>query len=135
MTTSEENEDDTPDTFSYDRDATPEYSGFSTAPEQAPPILDSKGSLQSATYPLQDSDLLDTGASLHICNDVDKFTELHPAKPSDGIFVGTTWIPIKQRETRIVFFNMGNDQPTKFTLEDVAYIPGYHTNLVSYVSL
>ena len=78
------------------------------------------------------SDLLDTGTTLHICNDADKFQELHSAQPSDGIFVGTTWIPIKQRGTRIAHFHMGNDQPTKFKLEDVAYIPGYHTNLVSY---
>jgi hypothetical protein len=128
----EESETDSANTFSYDDAAMPEYSGFNAAPEQASLIVYPKESFQLGTYPLHDSDLLDTGTTLHICNDADKFVELHQAQPSDGIFVGTTWIPITQRGTRVTYFNMGNDQPTKFTLEDVAYIPGYHTNLVSY---
>ena len=131
--TSEENEGDTPDTLSYDNDAASEYSGFTAALEQAPPIPDSEGSFQSATYPLRDSNLLDTGTTLHICNDAEKFTELHSAPDSDGVFTGRTWIPIRQRGTRVLLLNMGkNVPPTKFTLRNVAYIPGYHTNLVSY---
>ena len=134
MTTSEEARDDSPETFSYDDDAAlPGYSGFNAAPQQAPAIADSEGSFQSGTYPLRNSDLLDTGTTLHICNSANRFTELHPAQPNDGVFAGRTWIPIKQRGTRILLFHMGKGQtPTRFTLRNVAYIPGYHTNLVSY---
>ena len=132
MTTSDETNRDSPETFNYDDDAAmPGYSGFNAAPEQAPPIADSEGSFLSGTYPLHNSDLLDTGTTLHICNNANKFTELHPAQPNDGVFAGRTWIPIKQRGTRILLFYMGKDHaPTKFTLQNVAHIPGYHTNLV-----
>jgi hypothetical protein len=69
--------------YNYD-DRLPDFSGFSTATTLEPDI-----------YPLRDSDLLDTSTTLHICNDADKISELHPAQPSDGIFVGTTGIPIE----------------------------------------
>ena len=133
MTALEERDSDCPNGFSYEDSAIPEYSRFTAVPEQAPPIMATQGSFQSGSYPLRDSDLLDTGTTLHICNSADRFSELHPALPSDGVFAGKTWIPIRHRGTRILQFNMGKDQPpTRFTLRNVAYIPGYHTNLVSY---
>ena len=136
MTAPEELEDSSPNTFTYDNAATPEYSGFSATPEHAPPIVDTQGSFQSGTYPLRESDLLDTGTTLHICNRADRFTELYPAQSSDGVFAGKTWVLIKQRGTRVLEFHMGKDRPpTRFTLRNIAYIPGYHTNLVLYCLL
>ena len=49
------------------------------------------------------------------------------------MFAGKTWILIKYRGTRILKFHMGKaEPPTEFTLRNVAYILGYHTNLVLY---
>jgi hypothetical protein len=95
MTAPEEHDSDCPNSFSYEDSAIPEYSGFTTAPEQAPPIVATQGSFQSGSYPLRYSDLLDTGTTLYICNSADRFSELYPAPPSDGVFAGKTWIPIR----------------------------------------
>jgi hypothetical protein len=96
MTAPEKQDEDSPNAFSYEDTAMPEFSGFTAAPEHAPLIVDTQGSFQSGTYPLRDSDLLDTGTTLHICNSADRFSELHAAPPSDGVFAGKTWIPITQ---------------------------------------
>ena len=95
MVDPEEPEDNSPNIFSYDDAATPEYSGFSAIPEHVLPIIDTQGLFQSGTYLLRDSNLLNTGTILHICNCADRFTELHPAQLGDGVFTDKTWIPIK----------------------------------------
>ncbi|KAF4435725.1 putative retrotransposon HobS hobase [Fusarium austroafricanum] len=85
----------------------------------------------SGEYPLRDSSILDSGTTLHIFNNAKRFISLESAQYGEGVYAGSTWLPILgYGEVQINVVNLQNElQP--FTLSRVAYCPDIGTNLVS----
>ena len=78
-------------------------------------------------YVLYNSFILDSGAIVYICNNQARFTDLHPV--TEYVLVSNNIMPIKVYGTVIINSIILN-RPTQVTLIDVAYVPGYHTNLI-----
>jgi hypothetical protein len=75
--------------------------------------------------------MLDPGSDLHICNSRVSFTEERLANPNDIVITGSDEIPIHSYGTvKLVVFGEKYELRT-ITLFDVAYVPGFLTNLVS----
>ena len=81
-----------------------------------------------ATYELKNSFLLDSGATIHICNNLKRFSATHPG--SGSILAGDTVVDIKAWGTVDITVNTPRGRET-IPLQDVAYIPSFHTSLVS----
>ena len=76
---------------------------------------------------LRDSFLLDSGATIHICNNIRRFTDLRPG--SGSILAGDTVVDIEAWGTVNINVNTPNGKAI-VPLLDVAYIPSFHTSLV-----
>ncbi|KAM4067905.1 reverse transcriptase (RNA-dependent DNA polymerase) [Hirsutella rhossiliensis] len=86
-------------------------------------------------HPLRDSTLYDNCASTHIINSRELLTrDVVPAGTLDDVLVGDTAIQVQFRGTRVMkgLLN-GPDGPgtRDLVLKNVAFIPGFHTNLIS----
>lgn len=77
-------------------------------------------------YPLRDSFILDSGSDTHICNNLDRLINYKPSSSPGGIFAGGHILEILgygQVHLRI--------RGGLFQLNDVAYIPDFHTSVAS----
>jgi hypothetical protein len=85
-------------------------------------------------YVLKNSFLLDSAASIHVCNSYDRFKTFEPTAEVETLRNGDTFTEIKGYGT--VEVNAVPASPDdKFSileLIDVAYVPSYHTSLVSF---
>ena len=85
-------------------------------------------STQDMQYLLHDSFILDSGLTLHICNDCQQFEDF--AKASDSVHAGEGHAGIKGYGTvRIKVTRPSRETSLKLT--QVAYIPHFQTNIVS----
>ena len=88
-------------------------------------------SVAKPVYDLQDSWILDSGATLHVCNDRDKLQDFVP-NSSDVLWAGNTLIPIigyGSTTVKVSSPKYENGRPLK--LVNVACVPNLHTNVVS----
>ena len=81
-------------------------------------------------YVLHDSVILDSGASLHICNDRSRFRTFNPVVEEKFVYAGNTMIPIEGfgNVTATIRAPSG---PRKIELMDTAHIPSFHTTVAS----
>ena len=81
-----------------------------------------------AAYELRDSFILDSGATIHICNTLSRFSDQRPG--SGSVMAGDTVLDIESWGT-VQIHTQTNTGSTIISLLDVAYISTFHTNLVS----
>lgn len=81
----------------------------------------------NGTYPLANSFLLDTGSTMHICNNLSRFTDYEPLDELEAIRAGDTILPILGYGTVTV----NCDDGPKLKLRNAAYVPRHMTSLVS----
>ncbi|KAI8404280.1 hypothetical protein FOFC_15775 [Fusarium oxysporum] len=71
-------------------------------------------------YPLQESVLLDSGATLHIFRDTKRMKSLRAAPIGDFLWSGTTQVPIDGYGEARIILKSGDGSPTYLTLYNVA---------------
>ncbi|KAL1963782.1 hypothetical protein VTN77DRAFT_7848 [Rasamsonia byssochlamydoides] len=83
-------------------------------------------------YPLQKSFLLDSTATLHICNTRDRFKDFQEAEEGDYLLAGDTKVPIRgYGVVKIKARAVEGDGNCILAFHDVAFAPTFHTSLVS----
>lgn len=82
-------------------------------------------------YPLKYSWILDTGSTLHVTNDKTRMTDYKPCTKLEQVRSGSQVSKIEGRGT-VILRCMAEGERTAIKLSNVAYVPGFMTNLVSY---
>ncbi|KJZ69437.1 hypothetical protein HIM_11166 [Hirsutella minnesotensis 3608] len=98
-------------------------------PEQSPNPQIKSAFSTAQVYPLRDSFIMDSGSDFHICNNSARFTEgtYKPCDEPEAAFSADTLLEIHGYGD--VLIRIGNSN--KFRLQNVAYIPNFHTNVAS----
>ena len=96
--------------------------------------------MESTPHPLTQCTVFDTGGAMHLVNDISLLDgqEYAPSPSSDYVESGTTRIPIIGRGTRTIkgITTRPDSEPNgDLILSNVAYIPGFHVNIVSETKL
>ncbi|KAK6592633.1 reverse transcriptase domain protein [Botrytis cinerea] len=96
--------------------------------------------MESTPHPLTQCTVFDTGGAMHLVNDISLLDgqEYTPSPSSDYVESGTTRIPIIGRGTRTIkgITTRPDSEPNgDLILSNVAYIPGFHVNIVSETKL
>ena len=85
----------------------------------------------TSEYPLKNSAILDSGATLHVFNQISRFNNFRTAPAEDKIFAGDHTLAIKgYGDVDICLQNAIGDKHL-LRLNNVAFVPGMATNLVS----
>ena len=85
-------------------------------------------------YPLRNSAILDTGATLHVFNQATRFIGMRTAGPEDYIYAGEAKVPVLGYGS--VDIELESDAgPRILRLRNVAFCPNFATNLVSFWEL
>jgi hypothetical protein len=84
-------------------------------------------------FPLRSSFILDSGADVHVCNDISRaIGSIRPADSDECLAAGSEWIPILEYgeiEVKTRAPAPRNQQTMK--LKDVVFIPSFFTSVVS----
>ncbi|KYK61092.1 hypothetical protein DCS_02233 [Drechmeria coniospora] len=111
-----------------------------TQPDTEYTVLDGLPEIQSAftmmpkAHPLTHSTLFGNCATTHVVNSKDLLEEQVPSEDSDEILVGNTVVQVMCRGKRIMkgLLNGPDGPKTRdLILKDVAFVPGFYTNLIS----
>lgn len=86
----------------------------------------------TAEYQLRNCYLLDSGADEHVCNDRSRFLTFTPAAKGDYLVAGDTTIPIQGYGTIEITARRKDGQPRIIQLLETAFVPSFHTNVISY---
>ena len=84
----------------------------------------------TSDYELQDSWIADTGSDTHVCNNLSCFQHLEEAMDGSILCFGDQTTSILGYGTVMVYGTLPQGQVT-LRLQNVAYVPGLHTNIVS----
>ena len=84
----------------------------------------------SSNYSLRDSFILDSGATVHVCNSRDRFHTFSPASKDDLLYTGNTVIPIEGFGSVDITVQTP-DGPKIIELQNTALVPSFHTSVVS----
>jgi transposase InsO family protein len=84
-------------------------------------------------FPLRQSFILDSGADVHVCNDVSRATgPIRLASPGERIAAGSGWVPIiGYGEIAIKTKAPAPRHQQTMKLHDVAFVPSFFTSVVS----
>ena len=84
-------------------------------------------------HPLQRSVISDTGADTHVWNHylADRLVNVRPAGPNDVLYHGNTSTPIEAFGDAFFLTQNEDGSVEEQPLLDVAYVPSFHTNIVS----
>lgn len=86
---------------------------------------------QGDEYVLARSFILDSGSDTHICNDQNRFTSYWEAPIGEELRIGDTCTEIEGYGTVPVYPEGINRSSWELVLQNVAYVAGFHTNIVS----
>lgn len=104
-------------------------------PYGGPSCFQSSDNIQTTNevYPLRKSFIFDSGADVHITNDINRFVEpIRPASDNNRIYIGNQSIPIQGfGDAYITIMDSRTKQHRKIILKDTAYVPSLNTNIVS----
>jgi hypothetical protein len=87
--------------------------------------------LASIANPVRDSWVLDDAATDHVCNNIKLLHDFRPSITPNKLESGTQSLDIHGYGIAYITVQTLNG-PHKLRLNDVAYIPGYVTNLVCF---
>ena len=76
--------------------------------------------------------ILDSGSNIHVCNDPDRFKTTHTTTPDDYLVSGSTTYQIEAYGTVDITVDTPTGRRESITLQHVALIPGFFTNLISF---
>ena len=93
-------------------------------------------SFSALSYPLANSFILDCGSPIHICNDANRFDQstFQKLDQVDPVLTGDSCSYMEGYGNVQVNINTPNGQHL-FLLKKVAFIPGFHTNVISHRKL
>jgi hypothetical protein len=113
-----------------------------TAPQQGPrknfmarhvTAAMSTRSVDSYQMELCNSFILDTGADGHVCNNRDRFIEFRPSITAEFVAAGNDCLDILGWGTILITAPCeGLPGGREFTISNVAFIPSFHTSVISY---
>jgi hypothetical protein len=95
------------------------------------------GSVNSASfsYPLENSFILDSGATVHICNSQARFANLRPPRiPKETILAGSSLLSVEGYGEVDIRLN-GKGSKEIGVLQNVCLVPGLKTNIISIQAL
>lgn len=93
-----------------------------------------KSAFSTTNYPLKDSALLDSGATIHIFNDIQRFKDFRPAGPGDYVFAGEQRVPVRGYGSVEIYIQSARGRGV-IKLFDVALCEKFPCNLVSFRQL
>ncbi|KAM4063264.1 ribonuclease H-like protein [Hirsutella rhossiliensis] len=85
-------------------------------------------------HPLYDSTIYDGGATTHVVNNKDLLADIREASESDYILIGDSSLKVQARGTRRmedILDGEDGKNTRALVLLDVAFVPRFHTNIVS----
>ena len=88
----------------------------------------------TSPHPLRDSTIYDHCAAIHVVNNKTLLKEYQPAEDDDYVLVGDTSLKVIGRGKRVIekVFHGPNGRHTRdLVLKDVAFVPNFHTNIIS----
>jgi len=88
-------------------------------------------STPKGVYALHHSFILDSASTIYIYNNQERFQSLRPANKDDQIIAGNSSVPIEGFGTVKITLKLPNSLSRKIKLADIAFIPSFHTNIVS----
>ena len=83
-------------------------------------------------YNISNSWILDSGSNIHVCNDPHRFKTTHSTTSDDYLISGSTIYPITAYRTVDITVASPTGRTENISLNQVALIPGFFTNLVSF---
>ena len=81
-------------------------------------------------YSLRDSFILDSGATIHVCNNRERFKTFQSAGTNNYLYAGDSTVAIKGVGDVDIQITT-SDGVSTITLRNTAYVPWFHTNTVS----
>ena len=84
----------------------------------------------TSDYNLRNSFILDSGATIHVCNTRSRFSSLSPASENDRLYTGDTIIPIEGFGSVDITIQTPCG-PKLIELQKTALVPSFHTLVVS----
>jgi hypothetical protein len=93
-------------------------------------VATSYAASNSLDYNLRDSFILDSGATVHVCNSRKRFASFTPASEDDLLYAGNTIVPIEGFGPIDVTIQTPNG-PKLIELQNTALISSFHTSVVS----
>jgi hypothetical protein len=88
-------------------------------------------SVSNQGYPLRNSFLLDSGSTIHICNNLIRLKNLRPPGIGDYLWAGNTKVEIRGYGIALITTKGAQGNQT-LRLDNVAWCPDFHCNLVSF---
>jgi len=85
---------------------------------------------KNSRYPLEQSFILDSGTTCHVANDIDQFTNTREPAQGDFLWAGNTCVWIRAYGTVVI--RVRSQASRLLRLNDVAYCPDLHCNLISF---
>ena len=92
-----------------------------------------KSIFSSISYQLKDLTILDSGATIHVFNDLSRFSNFRKAPRGDYLIAGDSHVPILGYGDITLRPKNGNGRILR--LKDVAYCTNFAANLVSFSHL
>ena len=87
---------------------------------------------QNVSNKLAESFIIDSGATIHVCNDFDRFYDYHELNDNSKVKIGDTFTrAVGYGQVKIHATPVEGAEPVEITLRDVAYIPRFGCNVVS----
>lgn len=81
---------------------------------------------------LADSFILDSGATIHVCNDINRFVDFKESKNKSKIKIGDTYTHVVGwGKVKILATPINGTERVPITLQSVAFIPHFGCNIVS----
>ena len=93
--------------------------------------LPTKPHIKANDYDLASCWILASGSNIHVCNDPTRFNTTHSTTSDDYVSSGSTTYPIQAYGTVDITITSPTGKRASITLNQVALIPGFLTNLVS----
>ena len=86
---------------------------------------------RTVTHQLVNSTILDSGATVHVCNDRTRFTDFREAEKDDVLLAGKSVIQIQGFGTVEITVSWAEDRYRTIQLLDTAFVPQFHLNVAS----
>ena len=103
-----------------------------TATDVTAPTPTSYSVDKAINYDILNCWILDSGSNIHVCNDPSRFQITYTTTHQDYLVSGSITYPIEAYGTVDVLFDTPSGQKISIKLRNVALIPGFLTNLVSF---
>ena len=95
-------------------------------------ITSSHSVIKRSSYDIVNSWILDSGSNIHVCNDFSRLKPTHTTTSEDYLVSGSTTYQIEAYNDVDIILTSPTGYKKKKTLYQVALIPSFFTNLVSY---